>query len=278
MLYLSYCKESSTSGKILAEKLGCKAFHTKKRKTYPVFEGGDIVINYGSSTLTTPHFVRVFNKPAGIYNVANKRRSRQLLSQANVPMPALYTSIRNIEKFPVIARPDYHTQGKEFWFCNNMTDARFAAMKGATHFIEYLRNTTELRIHIMASKPEPESWEDFLSIKASAKLPVEDKPHPVIKNFEGGYRFFSAAGRSGLSASKLDECRKVAKRASFVSGLHFVAVDMAVSYGNIAVFELNSSPALSNTREDAETTTADTYCKSIKRFLLEEEENNEETI
>ena len=68
----------------------------------------------------------------------------------------------------------------------------------------------------------------------------------------------------------LNKCRDAAKKAAFALGLHFAAMDMAVSYGDIYILESNTSPALTQGGEEETSTTAETYCTAIKRYLLGE--------
>jgi hypothetical protein len=236
---------------------------------------GDMIINYGASMLYASNGIVVINNPESIGKSSNKKVSRQILTSKNIPVPAVFMSVDQIDRYPVIARPDYHSRAEDFWFCLNKRDARKARREGATHFIELIENTTELRVHAMATVFKPTDPEHYVSIKSSVKLPVRDNAHPIIKNFEYGYRFYSASTRSGLSRHKLNECRLVAKRALLALGLHFGAVDMAVSYGKIYIYEVNTAPALSHTGDEATRTTADIYAESFKRYFIGKDYANE---
>jgi len=158
-------------------------------------------------------------------NVTNKRIMRQLFAEHEVPMPKLYS--RDLEVIcgtggVLVGRPDYHMRGRGFWLCRTPEDVR-KALRGtsrkaaATHFMECIDFTNELRVHIFRGK----------SIRISEKQ---------------GYGNDYTTIKPTIPVKK---ARKAAKQAVAAVGLDFGAVDVLVDAdGEVYVTEVNSAPGV----------------------------------
>jgi hypothetical protein len=192
------------------------------------------------------------------------------MEKAKVSIPTMFKTLREITSFPVIGRTTYHSKASGFWFCTNNRDAVRAIRQGATHFLKYIKNTVELRVHVFTTTLFPTSWEDYVSIKSSVKVPTVQKHSTVIKNFENGYRFLSASVHAKLPIDGLQKCRNVAKQAVYSLGLHFGAVDIVWSGATPYVLEVNTAPALTHTEAVQESDTLKRYVRAVKTYILKE--------
>lgn len=273
MLYVCYCAKSSESGRALARALGCVGVNFNSRKMQNI-KSGDTLVNFGSSNLPYMKNVKIINHPENIAQASNKRISRILLEKHNVPAPKLYTNPQKIDRFPVIGRPDYHTQGKEFYYCTNKQELKKAHACGATHYMSFLKNTTEFRIHIVSRSflLSEQSLDNFLVVKSSVKLPVEENPHPYIKNYENGYKFFPLGHCPYPAGECIHHVWKVAQMAARAVKLHFCAVDLALSGEQAYVYEINTAPCLVNSAPSAnKRSTVNIYADNLSRYLLKNE-------
>jgi glutathione synthase/RimK-type ligase-like ATP-grasp enzyme len=232
-----------------------------------------VIVNFGgiinSVDANIPHTALkkpdvVLNHPSKIRVSSNKRGCRVLFRENNIPAPALWGAAANIPKneFPVVGRTTNHSKGRGFWYCRNAAEARTAQNRGATHFIKFIKNTTEFRVHVFATTIKKNKTEkDYVAIKTSQKSKQGDQ-NDIIKNHENGWTF---GGVSDKMAPILSEVRKVAKQAVAVTDLDWGAVDIIYSHTNKTCYalEINSSPRLTDQTAD----TADRYANHVLRLL-----------
>ena len=214
-MIISYSGKSAISAELLAEQLD-EAVLTRK-------SGGDI--NWGRSQANT-------KLNADTSKTTNKRIMRKLFEEHGVPIPKLctITSSVNINRYPVIGRPDYHSKGRGLWKCYNHADVRKALQgtskkKAATHFMEYIDAPREYRVHIFMGK----------SIRISEKL-------------FGSQGTTSAGSYTTIKPSHdVSHVRAAAKQAMLAVGLDFGAVDVLANDTECWVLECNSAPHLGGT-------------------------------
>lgn len=219
----------------------------------------DVIVNMGTIG-AIPHQYKgvVLNKPAAISHSSNKRRARQTFEQEGIPAPKLWTAgaiPRDV--YPLVGRTTKHSKGKGFWFCRNHIEAERANRAGATHFIKFIENTREFRVHIVSHKLQERTEADYASIKMSEKVFEgihQGQKTDVMKNRDNGWVFKHP---SEISGELLANLRAVAKKSVAKFDLEWGAVDIMVDKDTdeLYVLEINSSPRLT----DAQANTVDKY-------------------
>jgi len=233
-----------------------------------------LVINLGV-TDDLPYEGRIINTQDMVRAASNKKQARIIFGEAGVPSPTLYLKTADIRKedLPVIGRTSYHCKGQGFWFCKTLEAVKRAAREGATHFLEFIPDTREYRVHTFSKKrclgEETRTPEDYVSIKISEKVwqgdgaPNAAEPQ---KNHEFGWTFLGPQNRR---EEELDVVRHAAKQAIAALGLDFGAVDVMyrVRAKQPYVLEVNSTPSLS----DENATTCEVYANRILKTTRDSE-------
>jgi len=216
-----------------------------KKHEKPLF-----ILNVGeTSSEGLPVGVRVFNPPSKVAASSNKRGCRITFQKQGVPSPKLWLSASAIEagEFPVVGRTTHHSKARGFWYCKNAKEAAKAEAAGATHFLKFIKNTLEFRVHLFSmSKTDERSERGYRSVKLSQKVPRDDKVQhdAIIKNHDSGWVFNFTGGKSDEASI----ARRAAKKALAAVGLDWGAVDVMVSKETKEAFvlEINSAPCLTD--------------------------------
>lgn len=188
------------------------------------------------------------------FHGSNKRLQLAAMRAAGVPCPP---DIAERDRYPVVGRTDNHRAGSSFWLCNTPNDAQRAINEGATHFMEYIANAREFRVHIAFGK----------SIKLTEKLYPAPGPFgtewfsgnecpnaSTTRNHANGWK--QMAPQPNAHRASL---RTHAKAAVAALGLDFGAVDILMRQEPITherdipeffVLEVNSAPALTDPNTD----------------------------
>lgn len=169
----------------------------------------------------------------------NKRRALLKMAEAGVPTPKVYRHGAPIT-YPVVGRPDQHRAGQGFYLCHNNYDRIRASRQGATHFMEFIEDAREFRVHVAFEK----------SIKIAEKAGGDGH----IRNTQHGWYF-----EYPQDFNHKQSLRRVAKEAVKSLGLDFGAVDVLYSNGNFYVLEVNTAPSL--------TSRSDTLDRYVKAFM-----------
>ena len=203
---------------------------------------------------------------------SNKRKAREIFQDKEVPAPKLFLSKNQVTKedLPVVGRTSYHSKGTGFWFCRTLSEVARASKAGATHFLQFISNTREYRVHTFI-KPdyygtkEERSVEQYTSIKMSEKVWAgggKPNPNEPQKNHQFGWSFLGPQNRRD---DEIRTVRYAAKQAIAALGLDFGAVDVMYEIGTKKplVLEVNSTPSLADEQAD----TCDTYAKRILKTI-----------
>lgn len=290
-IYVLYSAKTSPSGRALGTELRDIAskktppvdveFGTERRLSVVVRRRGctpSTIVNFGGLISSVrlrgvPQYIAekkpntVLNHPSKVLSSSNKRAYRVEMAEKGVPSPKLWVgSPAGIpeSEFPVIGRTSTHTKGHGLWFCRNRGEASSAAARGATHFMKFIKNTSEFRVHVMASSVKKEKTpDDYISVKISRKHkenPTEEDK--VVKNHDRGWVF---VGPGDTSKAVLSKVRDTAKLALSILDMDFGAVDIMYSEDTkeCYVLETNSSPCLTDTAAN----TLNKYASSILRLL-----------
>jgi len=285
MLYILYKNSGVYSGRALRNALD-KLYKGTVRGGFPKrFENllrkgqePTLVINLGS---TDPSSYRgtILNTQDMVRAASNKKQARVAFQEAGVPIPSLFCRTRDISRsdLPVIGRTSYHKKGQGFWFCKTQQDLARAADRGATHFLEFVSNTREYRVHTFIKGKyqtlpvEERTADHYVSVKVSEKVwqgkgtPNSAEPQ---KNHQFGWIFLGQQNRRG---EELDVVRYSAKQAIATLGMDFGAVDVMYKLRTKQPFvlEVNSSPSLS----DDNANTCEVYAKRILKTVNQDKED-----
>lgn len=278
MLFVLYKNSGVHSGRALRRALevqkqrvsgGFPKRFSQMRRT----EGApDAVINLGV-TEDIGFQGLILNAQDMVRAASNKRKARQLFEAAGVPSPKLFLSSANLTPadLPVVARTSYHCKGDGFWFCKTMQDVHNAVRAGATHFLEFVPNTREYRVHTfikgkhLRTPSKERTLASYISAKISEKVwqgTGKPDPNEPQKNHEFGWSFLGPQERR---EEELDVVRHAAKQAVATLGMDFGAVDVMYSIRNKMpyVLEVNSTPSLANDVAD----TCEVYARRILKTL-----------
>ncbi len=228
------------------------------------------VINLGT-TEEFPFDGGIVNPREMVRAASNKKQARISFQEASVPAPKLFLRGREVTKadLPVIGRTSYHNKGKGFWFCKTLDDVQRAVKRGATHFLEFVPQTREYRVHTFCKRKafgkESRETNDYVSVKLAEKVwQGKNRPDPakIQKNHEFGWVFL---GQQDRREEELDVVRYAAKQAIAALGLDFGAVDVMYKIKDKRpyVLEVNSTPSLA----DDNANTCEVYASRILSML-----------
>ena len=276
-LYVLYKNSGCHSGRALRKAL-TEVYKGTVLGGYPsrfekmLAKNGDpgFIVNLG----TTEDFdtkSTILNGREMVRACANKKSARQAFLEQGVPAPKLFLRGRDVPEsdLPVVGRTSYHKKGKGFWFCKTLSQVQKAVDKGATHFLSFIPNTREYRVHTFvkakAFGKEKRGPDSYVSVKLSEKVWQGDQkpdPNEPQKNHAFGWTFL---GHQNRREEELDVVRYAAKQAIAALGVDFGAVDVMykVRTKQPFVLEVNSTPSLS----DATADTCEVYAKRILKTL-----------
>jgi carbamoylphosphate synthase large subunit len=223
------------------------------------------VINVGNSNvLTCSKSVIIINNPSIISSSANKRLARIRFKVKKVPSPMLWLDYKEIPtcEFPVVGRTTHHMKGHGFWLCNTASEARRASIEGATHFIKFIKNTREFRLHTFSTKLNPKTESDYGIAKLAEKIESSKTRDRTVKNHDNGFVFL---GPRTISLVEKKAIEDASKKALSVFGLNYGATDIMLSKdsGKPYVLEINTTPCLT----DANSNTAEVYASMLIQMI-----------
>lgn len=139
-------------------KTSCEAIKRFSKNTINIVrndqvipEDSDLVIRWGcTSEIPAEH---TLNKARGITIVNNKISSRRLFVDNNISTPKLYNLEDNIT-YPVIIRPEHHSQGRNLYIANNMEELLNAIRRiGPNYYIsEFIDKDKEFGVFIFDNR------------------------------------------------------------------------------------------------------------------------------
>lgn len=214
------------------------------------YEGPNI--NWGCSTLSKD-YSPILNKPIAVENAVNKERALTILKAKDIPTPLVSESEARtaiLSGSKIVGRTTYHSKGRGFYMCATVASIDRAKRLGATHFLTYIDDALEFRVHIIKGK----------SIKVSQKvfpegLEANRRNHRFGATFEYPHDF-----------SHKKTLRRIAKEAVEALELDFGAVDLLYTEeGGFYVLEVNTAACLTDETSD----TLDRYVTEFMNILPE---------
>lgn len=243
--------------RIMPYKLGSKsakalgsAMNIKRVKPDGAFRNNyrHKIINWGNST--TPRFpvtAGIINQPAAVTKAVNKLKTLQVLRDAEVPTLTFHTTAADALAASMSGKVLFartrltSNSGKGIIVVQPDDEIPYAPL-----FTEFFNKTREYRVHA--------TCDDVFDFQAKLKR-RDTEVDPYVFNYDSG-RVFCRGGielPSAVAAASIAAVRAL--------GLDFGAVDIGEDAGgNVAVFEVNCSPAL-------EGTTLDSYVTMLKGLL-----------
>lgn len=193
-------------------------------------------INYGCSVLHND-YGDVINKPVNVGYAVDKLNALAMLLESEVPTPLISEPEARIlvrEGQKVVGRTTYHSKGRGFYMATTEAGIDSAIRKGATHFLTYIEDAIEFRVHIVNGH----------SIKVSQKVFPEG-----IESNRRNHRF-GATFEYPQDFNHKKTLRKIAKQSIEALGLDFGAVDLLYKDGKFYVLEVNTAPCLTDPNSD----------------------------
>jgi len=224
------------SGGITAKKLAelCNCRTTKnyipRRKHF--------IINYGKD-----YKYAHLNKKV----IFNKLKAYEILKEAEINQPKLYYKEDVIPDgaFPLLARKEYHSQGRDIIYIHNREQLENNLEYFMYDFlVEYINKTSEYRVHILGDKA-----------LVNVKFCGEEVADPIVRNHRNNWRQIS------YDREFKDELVELAKKTIKALGYDFGAVDIIRKRNVLYVLEVNSSPGLE-----------DRKLEEYKQYFKEEED------
>lgn len=125
-----------------------------------------IVVRWGNRIEVNLNNSIVYNKSEAIAKATDKKLSRQLFIENNLSCPKLINFEAEAVKFPIIARPNTHSKGKNFVVLNNLNEFKnhfYRHSINGWYYSEFIDKVQEFRLHVAhgrilnyLEKPRPE--------------------------------------------------------------------------------------------------------------------------
>lgn len=208
-------RKGGITAKRLASIIGCRA----SKKFLP--RRREFIVNYGKN----------YNEADLNTNVNfNKFKVQRLLEENGIRMPKIFIKNEEIpdEVFPILARKQYHSQGRDIIYIHNKEHFRTIPTYKYDFLTEYINKKSEYRVHILGNEIA------FVNIK----FDKEGYADPIVRNKLNGWKQISY---EGIWKDKLIE---LAKNTIKILRYDFGAVDIIRKGKKLYVLEVNSAPGL----------------------------------
>lgn len=226
-MFLLHTPFTGLTGRVLANILGCRHGSSIDNPRYY-----DYILRWGNSE-DVGYAPKVINRKQAIALSSNKLNMLRAFRACGVKTPRFWShqEFGSVTSFPVIVRYRSHTQGQNFYVCNNRSELEHYRRDGY-HALEVIKKHNEYRVFI---------WNGQV-LEVNRKHRDEDEAPPamneIIRNYKNGWWF-------KVVTIYPPEIITEALKAVRAVGLHFGAVDIcSTEAGGVCVFEVNSAPGL----------------------------------
>jgi glutathione synthase/RimK-type ligase-like ATP-grasp enzyme len=199
----------------------------------------DILVRWGcTSTFPRDKRNKLLNMAKDIHLVADKKESRELLQNEGVLVPKTYFSVGEVLSAryvlpPLIARPRYHSQGRDTTICETYEDLE-SFRNQDYYFSEYIQKEKEFRVHVM-----------YNYILAIAEKVPED-PTAICWNRSRSSSTIVNVNWYNWPLGLMREAFKVSK----LLNIDFGGIDFIQKEDKFYCLECNSAPSLSPYRQE----------------------------
>lgn len=198
-------------------------------------EDTDLLIRWG----TRSHFPskKTLNKSQAISDVNNKYTSRKKLQEVGISVPKLVTYGDDVN-FPVIVRPEFHSQGKVLYFCNSRNEIQEAineliSKEKGSYVSEYIKKDQEFGVFIFNNR---------VTSVIEKKPKSEEAKNTIAWNVAQGTHKFENVRWSNWPINVCIEALKAFKEFNLDFGRVDVIVKDDISY----ILEINSAHSLTS--------------------------------
>ena len=227
-LYISYCNNSSTTGRALFETLKARNLEgvsVRRCNGKQPAKRPDVLIRWGAATVDTPAGAVELNSREAVRRASVKREMMETLSQdPNVPTPVVHFDTAN---------------GYE-GFCRNADNVvEFRrSRRGDKYVTERVDRQREFRVHVFNGK----------TVGVYEKVP-QNANELILKDHNSDFRRLDQANKALMRP--INGVRPAAVAAVNALGLLFGGVDVLLDRnGNAFVTEVNSAPGLNEPNLD----------------------------
>jgi glutathione synthase/RimK-type ligase-like ATP-grasp enzyme len=209
-------RKGGISAQALAKLIGCRC----SKKEIPK---GEFVINYGQK-------YEQANLNANVN--FNKVQVQKILENEGIRVPKMFNKEMSISKkeYPLLARKNYHSKGRDILFVKTESDLRKIDGSQYDYLVKYIDKNKEYRVHILGK------YKAIVNVKITKK---EDKANEIVRSHDNGW---IQVEYTGEFKQKLIE---IAKNVLNVLKYDFGAIDIILGKdGYFYVLEINSAPGL----------------------------------
>jgi hypothetical protein len=172
-----------------------------KRRIRPPTVYNSTIIRWGIRTpINISDNITIYNKGTNLFKAAHKLNCRSILNDNNVSIPKTWsysdiqTALENTSLFPLVARPVFHSQGKNFIVINDENEFDQLELEEAFndnwYFSQLIDKEREFRVHcahgkvlaIMEKPPQDQIvWNHSQNEDAWTYIPWENYRKRTIK-------------------------------------------------------------------------------------------------
>ena len=209
-------RQGGLSAMALADLIGCKC----SKNTVPYNE---FVINYGQSCHSA-------NLNANVN--FNKVQVQRILEENGIRVPKIFNkgSVLSKREFPILARKNYHSKGKDIIFIASEKDLQKLNSSRYDFLVKYINKKKEYRVHILGN------YKSIVNVKIPKK---EENSDDIVRSRDNGWIQIEYRGEY------VEKLIKIAKDVLKILKYDFGAVDIILGEdGYFYVLEINSAPGL----------------------------------
>lgn len=192
----------------------------------------DLLVRWG--TRASVDSKRVLNKAGRIADINNKLLTRIRLQENDLSVPKTWLNPNSVDRFPVIVRPQRHSQGKKLYLCRNRVELMIRCSKMSNFYIsEYIDKDKEFGVFIFNNRV----WS---VIEKTPK--TEEGRSSIAWNVAAGTHSFENNRWSDWNPEMCIEALKAAKQMN----IDFTRVDVIQKGDKFYILELNSAHSLTS--------------------------------